>query len=30
MIHAMLQRIRELAVQVSNGTYDAQDRGSSR
>jgi len=25
-VHAMLQRIRELAVQVSNGTYDSQDR----
>jgi flagellin-like hook-associated protein FlgL len=25
-VHSMLQRIRELAVQVSNGTYDAQDR----
>lgn len=25
-VHAMLQRIRELAVQVSNGTYDATDR----
>ncbi|MBN2220900.1 MAG: flagellin, partial [Vallitaleaceae bacterium] len=25
-VHAMLQRVRELAVQVSNGTYDAQDR----
>ncbi len=25
-VHAMLQRIRELAVQVSNGTYDASDR----
>jgi flagellin len=25
-VHAMLQRIRELSVQVSNGTYDAQDR----
>lgn len=25
-VHAMLQRIRELAVQVSNGTYDSTDR----
>lgn len=25
-VHSMLQRIRELAVQVSNGTYDATDR----
>mgnify|MGYP000849113934 CR=1 FL=1 len=25
-VHAMLQRIRELAVQVSNGTYDPADR----
>lgn len=25
-VHSMLQRVRELAVQVSNGTYDAQDR----
>ena len=25
-VHAMLQRIRELSVQVSNGTYDATDR----
>lgn len=25
-VHSMLQRIRELAVQVSNGTYDASDR----
>ncbi|TCT11624.1 flagellin [Natranaerovirga pectinivora] len=25
-VHAMLQRIRELSVQVSNGTYDANDR----
>ena len=25
-VHAMLQRVRELAVQVSNGTYDATDR----
>lgn len=25
-VHAMLQRIRELAVQISNGTYDSQDR----
>lgn len=25
-VHHMLQRIRELAVQVSNGTYDADDR----
>ncbi len=25
-VHAMLQRVRELAVQVSNGTYDASDR----
>ncbi len=25
-VHAMLQRIRELAVQVSNGTYDSSDR----
>ncbi|PKM49673.1 MAG: hypothetical protein CVV02_15100 [Firmicutes bacterium HGW-Firmicutes-7] len=25
-VHAMLQRIRELSVQVSNGTYDAKDR----
>jgi len=25
-VHAMLQRVRELSVQVSNGTYDAQDR----
>ncbi|PKM93980.1 MAG: hypothetical protein CVU84_13835 [Firmicutes bacterium HGW-Firmicutes-1] len=25
-VHAMLQRIRELAVQVSNGTYDSKDR----
>lgn len=25
-VHSMLQRIRELAVQVSNGTYDAADR----
>ncbi len=27
-VHSMLQRIRELAVQVSNGTYDATDRKS--
>lgn len=27
-VHSMLQRIRELAVQVSNGTYDAADRKS--
>lgn len=25
-VHSMLQRVRELAVQVSNGTYDATDR----
>ena len=25
-VHSMLQRVRELAVQVSNGTYDASDR----
>lgn len=25
-VHSMLQRIRELSVQVSNGTYDATDR----
>lgn len=25
-VHAMLQRVRELAVQVSNGTYDPTDR----
>ncbi len=25
-VHSMLQRIRELSVQVSNGTYDASDR----
>ncbi len=25
-VHGMLQRIRELAVQVSNGTYDSTDR----
>lgn len=25
-VHAMLQRVRELSVQVSNGTYDASDR----
>ncbi|TCL00076.1 flagellin [Natranaerovirga hydrolytica] len=25
-VHAMLQRIRELSVQVSNGTYDEKDR----
>ncbi len=25
-VHAMLQRIRELSIQVSNGTYDASDR----
>jgi len=25
-VHAMLQRVRELAVQVSNGTYSAEDR----
>jgi len=25
-VHSMLQRIRELAVQVSNGTYDSTDR----
>ncbi len=27
-VHAMLQRIRELAVQVSNDTYDSTDRKS--
>ncbi|MFP4697740.1 MAG: flagellin [Eubacteriales bacterium] len=27
-VHAMLQRIRELSVQVSNGTYDEDDRRS--
>lgn len=27
-VHSMLQRIRELSVQVSNGTYDASDRKS--
>lgn len=25
-VHSMLQRVRELAVQVSNGTYTAEDR----
>ncbi|QUI21244.1 flagellin [Vallitalea pronyensis] len=25
-VHAMLQRMRELAVQASNGTYDSEDR----
>jgi len=25
-VHNMLQRVRELSVQVSNGTYDAEDR----
>ncbi len=25
-VHSMLQRVRELAVQVSNGTYDSADR----
>lgn len=25
-VHSMLQRVRELAVQVSNGTYNAEDR----
>lgn len=25
-VHSMLQRIRELSIQVSNGTYDATDR----
>ena len=27
-VHSMLQRMRELAVQVSNGTYDEVDRAS--
>lgn len=27
-VHSMLQRIRELSVQVSNGSYDATDRKS--
>jgi len=25
-VHSMLQRVRELAVQISNGTYNAEDR----
>jgi flagellin len=29
-IHSMLQRMRELAVQAANGTYNAQDRQASQ
>ena len=27
-VHSMLQRMRELAIQVSNGTYDSVDRSA--